>query len=420
MRTTLPRPAGSRDFIDIYNSEIMSDLFEGPSKFTRRAVAMGALVGGASLAFGLPDHAHGAVGSAGGLLNVRGFGAKGDGIAVDTKAIQSAIDAAAEKKSAVFIPPGVYLCSEIHLPHNVSLLGIPAWDYHNPGGSVLKLVDEKASCLLNITDAWGATIDGLSLEGEALGKGIHGIFLNKPVFRHEDALRIERCRIAHFTGDGINLTRAWAFSVRHSMSALNQGDGLNLRGVDGFLMDNWFSGNGGAGFGARVEEENAAITMTGNRFEWNRENIFSVGGQSYNITGNYIDRAGNRGIALLPGPRSRCPEQITITGNYFYRSGKDAAPGSYESSHLHIEGAKGIACVGNCFHRGRDDFFRGVWSPSYGIVYKGLENSVITNNVLHQGALKALMVDLGGHGEGVIVKDNPGNLFIPSVSHFED
>ena len=29
---------------------------------------------------------------------------------------------------------------------------------------------------------------------------------------------------------------------------------------------------------------------------------------------------------------------------------------------------------------------------------------------MHDGALKQLMVDLGGHGEGVIVKDNVGRL----------
>jgi hypothetical protein len=44
-------------------------------------------------------------------------------------------------------------------------------------------------------------------------------------------------------------------------------------------------------------------------------------------------------------------------------------------------------------------------------VYKGLENCVISNNVLHRGAMKQLLLDLGEHGEGVVVKDNPGSLF---------
>jgi len=30
---------------------------------------------------------------------------------------------------------------------------------------------------------------------------------------------------------------------------------------------------------------------------------------------------------------------------------------------------------------------------------------------MHDGALTELLSDRGGHGEGVIVKDNPGQLF---------
>jgi hypothetical protein len=60
---------------------------------------------------------------------------------------------------------------------------------------------------------------------------------------------------------------------------------------------------------------------------------------------------------------------------------------------------------------GRDDGGRGEYSPDFGIVYGRLENSVIAGNVLHNAALRELLVDLGGHGPGVIVRDNPGSLF---------
>jgi hypothetical protein len=52
-----------------------------------------------------------------------------------------------------------------------------------------------------------------------------------------------------------------------------------------------------------------------------------------------------------------------------------------------------------------------VWSPSFGVVYQGLRNCVIRDNVLHDGALTQLILDLGGEQEGVIVGDNPGRLF---------
>lgn len=378
----------------------------------RRAMAKSALLGGASLLFAAPGTAR----TEGGMgpkesLNVREFGATGDGKTDDTKAIQRALDAAGEGEAVVFVPAGVYLCADLQMRTNTALVGVPTWNYGGAGRTVLRLVSGSAKCLLNIAAAAGATIDGLALDGAGLGTGVHGIFLDKPDYgKHEDAFRIERCQVARFTGDGVSLAHAWCFSVRHSMLAFNHGDGLRLRGWDGFLSDNWFSGNKGAGFGAR--EENASVTFTANRVEWNgQENLLITGGDGYQITGNFFDRAGTCGIALRNGHR-RC-FQMTITGNYFKRSGKNAEAASHESCHIFIEGAEGVTCLGNNLHVGRDDGGTGVWSPAYGIVCKNLENCVITGNVLHEGALRQLIVDQGGHGEGVVLRDNPGSLFKP-------
>ena len=346
----------------------------------RRQIARAAALGGAWLAMKRGMGAAPVVEDT--VINVRQFGAKGDGTSDDTKAIQSAIDAAAARGGAVFVPPGIY---------------------RSGFGSVIRLADGRAGCLLNITGAFGATIDGVSLDGGKLGDGVHGVWLNKPDYgKQEDTFRIERSQIANFTGDGVRLTRAWCFSIRHSMIAYNAGDGISLRGWDGFFLDNWLSGNRGAGFAAR--DENASCTFTGNRIEWNREGILIVGGNGYNITGNFFDRAGTCGLAILGG------EQMSITGNFVKRSGKIAKPGTYDSSQIRLERARGVTCCGNNLVVGRDDNSAGIWSPSYGIVYKELQHCVISNNVLHDGAIQQLIVDLGGHGEGAVVKDNPGCL----------
>jgi len=380
------------------------------SHFNRRALARSALLGGASFLLG-----RGAAGGAEGpsgreFLNARQFGAAGDGKTDDTQALQRALDAAAETHGAVFVPPGVYLTSELQVRPDTALVGIPAWDYHGPAGSVLRLAKGNSTCLLNITGAWGATLEGLALDGGGWGKNIHGIFLNKPDYgKREDCFRIERCQVARFSGDGVNLTRAWCFSVRHSMLAYNQGDGLRLRGWDGFILDNWFSGNEGAGFGAR--DENASVTFTANRVEWNgQENVLITGGDGYQITGNFLDRAGTCGIALRR--RHEPCTQMTITGNFLKRSGKLANPESHDSSQILLEGARGVTCVGNNLEVWQDDDGRGVFSPSYGIVYRGLQDCVVSNNVLYEGAVRQLLVDLGEHGEGVVVRDNPGRLFV--------
>src|SRR5690242_5448710 len=55
-------------------------------------------------------------------LDVRDFGAHGDGIAKDTAAIQRAIDTAEQRGGGtVLIPAGKYLSGTIHLKSNVTL-----------------------------------------------------------------------------------------------------------------------------------------------------------------------------------------------------------------------------------------------------------------------------------------------------------
>jgi hypothetical protein len=347
------------------------------------------------------------------VLDVRDFHAVGDGKADNTSAIQKALNKAAETKGTVFVPEGVFACSTLRVPPFVGLCGNPTWSYGEYAGAVLQLCDSAASCLLDITGAYGFRIDGVCLNGAGLGKDVHGIMLNKPDYgKHEDAIFIERCRIGNFTGDGLHLSRIWVFSIRHCMICFNGFNGLWYRGWDGFVMDNWFSASAQAGIGAH--EENSSVTFTANRIEWNgRYGMILRGGGYYNITGNYFDRSSGPALALLPrGGRSS--KTIAVTGNVFYRSGApQGGPFSdpYQSAHLRFEAVEGLTCVGNTCDVGRDDGGKGQYTPDYSIVLRALTNSVVANNVMHQGALKELIVDLGGHGEGFVLKDNPGSLF---------
>ncbi|MDE3098566.1 MAG: glycoside hydrolase family 28 protein [Verrucomicrobiota bacterium] len=60
---------------------------------------------------------------AGGIFNVRNFGARGNGTALDNPAINQAIDAAARAGGGtVLVPAGTYLCGSIHLKSNVHLV----------------------------------------------------------------------------------------------------------------------------------------------------------------------------------------------------------------------------------------------------------------------------------------------------------
>jgi hypothetical protein len=354
-------------------------------------------------------------------LNVRQFGAVGDGTTDDTQAIQRAVDAAAEVHGQLYFPAGVYACSTIRLKPLITLTGCATWTYWYFEGSVIKLIDDKAACLFDATGAVGVVIDGLALDGlgaggNQLGEGIHGVMVRNNPFpkfdqngAFDDAIRIDRSLVRNFSGDGVHLDGICVFTVRHSMIANNLGNGIYVHGYDGYVLDCWLAANHKAGYGAY--ELNASVTMTANRIEWNQGGgIVLHGGNSYSITGNFIDRSGGPGVWLRPRGEEPC-NRITVTGNLFRRSGAHWRNlGEDANSHVLLEGCRGVVCTGNTFSTGRDDFDQGEVTPAYGVVYGGLQNCIIKDNVLHEGAVQQLIVNRGRNDDAVSVKDNLGSL----------
>lgn len=191
-----------------------------------------------------------------------------------------------------------------------------------------------------------------------------------------------------------------------------------LRGWDGFILDNWLTGNAKASFGAY--EENASVTFTANRVEWNAGPGIEIhGGDHYNITGNFIDRSGGPGIDLKD--RDGIPaSQITVNSNVIYRNGKPKHCQSlpYESAQIRCRNARGVVITSNVGEVAADDPKAPKAdgpSPDYGIVIGGLQNCIIKDNVFDNGYKRELIVDLGDHQKGVLVKDNIGCAYDPSV-----
>ena len=162
----------------------------------------------------------------------------------------------------------------------VTLLGCATWTYWYYEGSVLKLTDSTAQCLLDVSGALGVVINGLALDGlgddgRHLGERIHGIQLITDPFPRVDAngafetaIRIERSLVRNFSGDGIHLDGVCVFTIRHSMIANNLENGVYVYGYDGYILDCWLTANRKAGYGAY--KVNASITLTANRIEWNQ------------------------------------------------------------------------------------------------------------------------------------------------------
>ena len=355
-----------------------------------------------------------------GMLSVRDFGAKGDGQADDTAAIQAAIDAAqAAGGGGVWVPAGQYASSTLKLHPYVGLFGAPTWSYHSNGGTRIELRDDKAACLIDMSAAYGARVSGLGLSGNKLGKGIAGIYLDGTRHNQEDTIFIDNCRLCHFTGDAVRLDSVWGFTLRDTMIIFNDGDGLSFTHWDGWVHDCIFNNNGGYGIHGRPW--NGAITVVNNRIEWNAKGGICLGhGGHYSINNNFIDRSGGPGIHLHGGePVDRGygrPHALTITGNVIHRSGAKVAEGSDASCHILLDFVAGVTITGNVMTTGRNDSGEGLLSPSYGVVYSGIENSVIKDNTWQNGVTKEFLVDHGGNEPTVIIKDNLGRVCAPAPS----
>jgi polygalacturonase len=124
----------------------------------------------------------GAAESSGGNFNVRDFGAGGDGKALDSPAIDRAIDAAAAAGGGtVFVPAGTYLSGSIHLKSNLHLLiGAGATILGAP--QEMQVYDETESytlggyqdgghCYFHNSLIWGENLTNVSITGDGIING---------------------------------------------------------------------------------------------------------------------------------------------------------------------------------------------------------------------------------------------------------
>ncbi len=357
------------------------------------------------------------------------FGALGDGIADDTEAIKAAFEQADKTSKSVFFPAGTYRTREVKVPAETEIKAQPTWSYSRSGRTVIVPASEDQRCVFNVSDAIGTTLYGLNFDGLAMGENIHGIYMNREehVTKVEHSLRIDTCRCANFTGNGIHAEGAWAVSVRKSQCIRNSGYGMYLDGCDAFIVDNWFSANGKAGFGG--ETWNSAVNFTSNRVEWNREcGVRLSGGMRYNLTGNYFDRSFGPALIIesaenfhkrLNKKHTVVPYAITVTGNNFVRSAKEGR-GDALDCHIYLCRSAGVTINANTFSIWKDDGRNGRISPENAITVSECAHCVITDNVMLPGAVKTLINDLGGHGDGMVIKDNTGAVLPEKAYHLQD
>jgi len=237
-----------------------------------------------------------------GTVNVKDFGAVGDGVADDTAAIQAAISGASPW-GTIFIPEGVYrVTSTITLPASSGLNGLQIKGIGN--GTVIK----PASTVAIVFDALGdfASFDSLQIDG-ALTSGAIGI-----VFRgdnNNNYVSVTNC----FFGTiaiGIQLrTDSWTVARCQFTNATTAIDCANWA-MNGSCYDNYTLGGSVSVLlrtdpAAASPQQPEGVRIFSNCFlntAAGAQAIKILSGLEISIFNNIIDQTGSGGYAIYAQP----------------------------------------------------------------------------------------------------------------------
>jgi polygalacturonase len=229
-------------------------------------------------------------------LDVKSFGAKGDGVTVDTPAINKAIEAAAAAGGGtVAFPPGNYLCFSIHLKSNVALF-----------------LDQGATIVAADTPAGGAS-------------GYDAAEPNTPWDKYQD-FGHSHFHNSLFWGEGIeNIAitgtgRIWGKGLSRGQGAMNPGVGnksIALKNCHNVLLRDFSIFHGGH-FGILATAVDN-LTIDNLKIDTNRDGMDVDSCRNVRISNCYVNSPWDDGICLKADYATGSPRQtefVTITNCY--------------------------------------------------------------------------------------------------------
>ncbi len=174
----------------------------------RRVVAWGAAGAALPLVGSQPAEAEELGSQPGRFFDVTKFGAKGDGRAIDTAAINRAIDAAATRGGTVYFPAGTYASYSIHLKSNIALYlaanatilaaapaGGQGYDPAEPGAG--NPYQDFGHSHWHNSLIWGENLENVTIEGSGKidGKGlVSGGSAESAPLNGNKAIALKLCR----------------------------------------------------------------------------------------------------------------------------------------------------------------------------------------------------------------------------------
>ncbi len=280
-----------------------------------------------------------------GSINASEFGVWPDALDDQSRAFRRMLDKAAERDAPVFLPPGNYAVSNIRLPRNVRLAGIP-------GAS--RVVYSGDGYLFAAEDAATVELFGISFDGanRPLGGEAQGLV----DLRRVDAFAMDRCEVVGSGGSGIALERvsgrierstvagAASYALYCVEAGQMQVSGNHVRDCadGGILVHRWQKGSDGALIsGNRIERIGARSGGTGQY--GNGINLFRAG--NVIVANNHVSDCAFSAI------RANSADNVQVLGNQCLRSGETAIysefafEGAVVSSNLIDGAANGISIV---------------------------------------------------------------------------
>lgn len=336
-----------------------------------------------------------------------------------SKQLQSILDKAAIENKPVFLPPGNYFVSNIILPKNTRLMGVPgASRLVYTGGGHMLLVENGEHIELT-----GIVVDGANRSmhtyAEALVRIVntkHAVIDNcqilgsfeKAVHIERSQGRIERCKISGAAGDcGIYSFENKGLSIINN-EVTNCSNG-------GILVHRWENGaDGTIVSGNRITKIGASNGGTG---QWgNGINVFRAA--NVIVNNNYIADCAFSAI------RGNAANNIQMTGNTCLRSGETAIYSEFEfngsviNSNIIDGGSRGIS-IANFLQGGHlsvvgNNLVRNIVatgpyveeSQPFGEAISVEADVAVTGNVIENAATFGIMLGWGPYLRDVVTSNN--------------
>ncbi|NEU27016.1 hypothetical protein G3M74_13015 [Paenibacillus polymyxa] len=303
-------------------------------------------------------------------LNVKDYGAVGDGVTNDTAAIQAAIDALKLVGGYVFFPAGRYYAGEITLYDNISLQGVNrTFDYEYTLGPSRIIAKKGDEFMFRANGSSHIGIHNLTLVGQ--DRITNGIDASVRL------LQVSNCQWAGFnTAIGFDLGGKQGQQWQISNSAIfNNKVGINLM-YDSKLFDNFiYTCTTGLVFNG------SACNIVNNKIEYNDLHISLNGTQRSNFVANMFDRAENEGIYM-----NNCKD-LTFSGNVMMASGYSNV-NDWQQTHLRMINCENIVFDGNVYTM---DYWESSAKPTHLVTGSGSFGISFTGCNLDKAAFGALL-----------------------------